>query len=330
MKKRRLAPLLVAAPLALLAACGGGTPALTLNANWYANTENRTNITGTYEKLTYGVTFESRNGEYALSYEDGQFTTTLEDVILDENGEKRQVYHLHTDLALTGKYTYQTAEKAFEDYAISDVWFLSLEYGLCPIRSEKKVHSTVPANVVTEQSLADEYEFEYTVEYEVSDGKATKANATWVDLNSENAEPVKREISLSGNGSFFDNEEVFFALRGLTPTANSSFRTLDPQTDTEVGMTLSDVKESSEPVSVTVNGVKTEQSIAAYDVTLRYSMNQPGPARTLVYAALTQPDVAGTNPFRCALLRFENPVMRSTITLGTFTYSLKTAEFNNK
>lgn len=327
MKKRRLAPLLLAAPLTLLCACGGTTPSLAINANWYANTENSSNITGTHEALSYEVTFE-KAANSAFSYKNGSFTTLLEDVNYSVGDELQMVYHLHTELTLPGECTIEGETEEFEDYAVSDVWFYSAKEGLSPLRSAKKFHTTFPASVAEgESDILQEYEYEYTVEYELRDSRAAEAHAVWKDLKKD-GEERKKDISLGNGGSFFDNEQIFFALRGLTPAANTAFRTLDPQTDTEVGMTISDTESVDFPVSFTVNGAEiADKTITANQIRLRYSLNQPGPTRTLVYAAVTQPN---NNTYRSVLLRFDNPVLWSTSRLGTLTYLLKTAEFNSK
>lgn len=322
MKFKRLSPLLLAAPLLLLSACGGGTPQLNFTANWYANTETNS-ITDTEETLEYEVTFNSTKGNYTLDYDTGSYVTTLTADLYGEEGAQVQVYHLHSELYLNGSYSYGGNTESFEDYKISDVWFMPAREQLRPLKSEWRIHSSSPALVLSAANLFDTYEYSYSVVYAEDMSSATFTEHNLLDDRG----PVEHTVELGDKGSFLDNEQLTFALRGITPTTSTVFRTIDEQTRQEVSMTFRDVSTAEEAISFLVNGESVSSTITTVHVSLGYNTKQPGPSVSIVYAGVTKPS---NNEYRSVPLRSEHTVMWSTTKLGTMTYTLKSATFNTK
>lgn len=336
MKKRRFAALTLLAPLLLLCSCGGGTPALNLSANWYSDTTAGTNLEGTYEQLEYDVTFTppQTEEEYRVSYEDGKYVVTLaSEAYTDGNGTSETVYHLHTVFSIAVKFAYGSVEsERFEDSTVSDVLFRSAPEGLQPIRSEKRVKSHIPYSAYRGDPAKDAMyvvsDYTYSIVY---DEGLTNAVYSYTDLgvtSEAEATPEEQNIKLGGTGTYLDNEQIFFALRGLDLTAGGQFRSIDPQTRQCVSLSLSQGTSTTAGNFSILDGEGNEtakaENIAAKTCTLSYRTAQPGPGRTLVYAQKVSVE---DNTYRNVLLRIEYDIMNS---FGTMRYDLVKATFTTR
>ena len=329
MKLKRLAGLLLFTPLLFLSACAS-TSGLTLTANWYASTTNYGGLTGTHEELTYAVAFEGNNSssKLRLQYDNGRYTTLLESALIAESGN-RLGYHYHTELEITGRYFYKGQQGAdFTDTVVSDVWFLDVSEGLRPVRSEKTVKSTVPNTLADSvANVATEYNYRYVAEYNEA---LTRTTITYTDLKTPNAEPEVTELKLSGKGTFFDNEQVLFALRGVDMTSSLRFKTVNPATRETAKLASSDTPVSRQynaEFSMKVGGgepVTEARTLNTYSLSLGYSGNNPGRTQSYVYAQCTSPDA---NTYRNVLLHMETHALYD---LGTFKYDLTAAVFAEK
>lgn len=324
MKRKRLSALILTAPLLALCACGG-TPELSFTPNWYANTLTDS-ITGTDEILEYNVTFRPREGDLSVSYETGTYTTTLKDAnYTAADGRVEHVYLYTTSFRIRGRYTYlgQSGEQ-FEDSMESSVWFLPASSGLRPLESVKTVRATVPASSPVAGAFTTAFDYSYRVVY---DEALTTAHFT-LDVAAPQNGAGKREtdVDIRGNGTFLDNEEIAFALRGMDLTATALFASVDPQTRTRAQIAVSQVPTKGSGVySFELNGEKIDKAtIETYEVPLSYRTSQPGPIRHFVYAAVTDPS---NNVYRSALLQFDTEIMQN---LGVMTYTLSRATFNQK
>ena len=338
MKKRRLAALLLLAPLALCAGCGSTAP-LTLSANWYSDVAaGKDYINGTNEQLEYDVTFEQTNinAEYKVHYDEGTGTlvTTLRDYFDAETSLTSYLYH--TEFSISGHFSYKGSPgKSFVETSVSDVWFLSVRDELRPLKSEKRVHTFVPSDKPAAPYFADEYRYRYTFEY---DSTLKTAQYTYFTLEDDEDEVGKQELSksikLTGSGTLLDNEQIFFALRGLDMSAAATFRSVDPQTlltakiATEKPSAEKDSVDFTRVVMQADNTVLDERQIAdkldTVHVKVAYKTAQPGPTRTLIYLKKTSND---DNLYRNVLWKIENPIA---LGLGTMTYTLTKATFNTK
>ncbi len=321
MKKKGIFLLAALLPIALLAGCGGSAT-LSLSPYWYYESGNE-NITGKSEHLEYEVTFRpTPNDGIAVSYENGTYVTDLTADTVSQGGTSL-VYRLRTALNIAGKYTNGAVSSSFEDSMTTDVWFTRIGDGFRPIRSEKTVHSTVPYYSDTNQWVTT-YEFTYNVDYAADLSSADYALT--VTAPAAEAREDTGKIEIKTDKTFFDNEQIILGLRGMnlsSPNSILPFATIDPQTRKVTNVNLS-TEAQSIPVSFECNGEQINASIDAVQVSCSYDLKQPGAPRRFIYAARTDDSY---KKYRSVLLRFESTVMYD---LGTMTYTLKKAEFNDR
>lgn len=322
MKKRNLACLALAAPLFALTACTGGTPSLAFSANWFLRTGD-TPISSADESLTYSVSFAPSEANTFLSYGEGSYTTRLTAELTQlADGSTETCYHLHTELNMPVTFTVNgESSDTFEDRVTSDVWFRSVDRSLQPVRSEKTVLSHTPASE-TPSSLDSSYityEYTYTTTYD-----AACANAQIeVVYTQPETEPRSTALELTGSGTYLDNEEILFALRGVSMSSTATFRSVNPAKRAVETVTMTETPASStERFTFDLNGESAEREITVYTFSIGYSGTNPGEPQRLTYAGVTD---ANNNIYRSALLRMEVPVLYS---LGTLTYTLTSAQFN--
>ena len=325
MKKKCFACTALALPLLIFTGCGGGAAPLTLSANWYAASNITNNITNTSETLTYAVTFEPTEGrDFTVSYDEGTYTTTL----VNENvTESSMGYHLTTELTITGRYILNGERgEDFTDVVRSEVWFLDVTTVLRPIRSEKYVltHSAPSSNPADLEHAYNVYEYTYTTEYNAD---CTEANITVEYTQPEDVEPEETTVSLSGSGSYLDNETILFAWRGISPSEVSSLRTINPVTrqQTTVSMTAAPTTASRKATFAINGGGEQEYTLDAYTFTYGYTGTNSGQPQELTYAAKVTE--GGVNTYRNVLLEMRVPVLQS---MGELVYTLKSAVFNDK
>ncbi len=328
MKKRRFACLALAAPVLLLAGCAGSTSRLTLSANWYAATDNTNNISGTSEKLEYTVKFEPTGTDaLTLSYDPGTYTVELRNDTIDTGTRQQQCYYLSTRLEITGRYTVngETGED-FTDVVTSEAWFLDVTTELRPVKSVKKVltHSAVSSTPDSPENAYSVYEYTYTTTYNED---CTQAQIKIEYTRPEEVPVQETTVDVTGNGSYLDNETILFAMRGISPSVASTFRTINPVTQTQVncGMTAVPTTESGKAYTFAVNGASADRTLDVYSFTIGYSGNYAGQTQELTYAAKVTE--GGVNTYRNVLLEMRVPVLQS---LGTLVYQLTSAEFNSK
>ena len=324
MKKKRLAGLVLALPLALLCACGGGTAELTMTAYWYKNHSKEVE-TNTREELEYAVTFTASESSDALQlkYTDGVYKTTLSDDTV--NGE--HVYRYTTALNINVQFFLNGAEsEVFEDAVTSETVFLSVREHLRPLSSTVTVKSTSPISAnpsALRKGVAYEpYNYRMTTTY---DEALETASVVYENFETDE-DDTELEIDIDGNGTYLDNEQIAFALRSLSMNATVAFRSINPvkqqmefvhftQTPTQV----------TEPASFTLNyfggetAEEVPQSIQAYQAVLAYDSRMSGQPVTFTYAKSTEP------AFRNVMLKMEKPILQS---LGTMVYTLKKATLN--
>lgn len=330
MKKKSifaLCALFALVPAAALAGCTTDT-SLPITANWHKNTGTRDNLTGTRETLVYTVTHEKASGSegFYVVYDEGTYTTTL---TYEDSPTMR--YRYCTELTITGHFVLNGEESgSFSDTVTTDSVFLTVGDGLRPISTVKGIYSTTPlatpsagSSVTLEENSAYRtYNYTVTTEYAAD---MTSAETVTVSYNANDRDrlnavtTVEKSVSLSGGGSFFDNDVYLFALRGLDMSSSFSFRTIDPQT-----MRQATVTAASTPTAITYTpafGGLTDP-IDAYQVSVGYNSSYPGQAQTLIYAKKSA-DTAN-NVYRNALLEMSVPVVNSQ---GTLTYKLTEATF---
>ena len=330
MKKIRLAGLLLLAPLTLLSACSGGTP-LSFTANWYRNTALGGSVNDTLEELTYEVSFTpaENDSSFSVEYDTGTYTTRLINAnIALSDGSTKEGYIYTTELTISGRYRLGSeVSEDFSDRVSSSVSFLPVTDGLKPVKSEKEVLSTSPIVSLPEtlEGAIETYHYTYDVSY---DAALTTATAVYTDLNAETPAPETREYAIDGTTTYLDNEQILFALRGLSLSSVATFRTVNSVmgivTEVSTGTSTTGPTSLKESVDFTMDGTAVKTEIDAIQVSIIYQSTPSGQQQDLVYAAATD---TNNNTYRNVLLRMEVPVLQS---LGTLVYRLKEAAFTTK
>ena len=322
MKKRNLACLALAAPLLSLAACAGGTANLALSANWFLHTGDDP-ISSANETLEYAVTFEASDENTVLTYGDGTYKSVLSaETVKLADGTTEMCYHVHTELAIPVTYTLNGEQASFDDKVTSDVWFRDVSHSLQPVRSEKYVLSHTPMQNASPDKLDALYEtYEYTLAVEY-DAACANAKMTLDYAQPSDTEASISEVELSGSGTYLDNEQILFALRGVSMSSASAFRSINPAKRAVETVSMAEAPSSAtEKLTFDMNGESKERELTTYTFSLGYGGNNPGMSQTYTYAGVTD---ANNNLYRSALLRMEVPVLNS---MGTLRYTLVKATF---
>lgn len=323
MKKISIAALALLMPLSALCACGGTTPTLVFNANWYKNTALKANLGGTLEQLEYEVSFEpaSQDG-FRIEYTDGVYKTKLENAKVDLDNDTREGYILTTELTLSVRFCLGSEKsEIFQDSVHTQAQFLSAAEGLKPLRSSREVKSHVPVDNAP-GSLADSYlfyEYTYTTEY---NDDLTAADVVFNNLTDGTNRSDSYDIE--GAGTFLDNEQILFALRGLDFSSAPTFRSVNYIAGKTQEVAVESLAETTYEESFEADGKTVTAPISAYDLTLGYKGKDRGLPQKLIYAKTTD---SASNAYRNVLLSLEAPVLHS---LGTLCYKLKTARFTDK
>lgn len=327
MRSRRLAPLVLLLPLALLTACAGVTPELTIAPNWYPS-PNNPNPLAAKETLVYSVTskeIEKIEGALYAAY-DGTYTTNL--TYTSYNGAP--AYLFSADLVAEVVYS-GSSEATVTETVHSDVWF-ALETDASPLRpyySKRTVESVVPDLTANGYPLTKyNYSFEVKYDWDTSKAAVTFTNhllSSSVDEFRPDASPSgSAEIDLRGEGTYLDNEQVLFAMRGLTLANGVSFRTVNPVKDKvwrcAAAGTLGTPQSVEYDAKFIRNGTETEQTVDAHKIALGYADGNTGTTKTYIYADR----VGGENLYRNVLLEMEEPLIGG---LGTLVYKLTKADF---
>lgn len=327
MKKRsskillRMAPLL-AAPLFALTACSA-VMNLSFNANWYRNTALKANIGSTFEHLEYEVSFEpSENDGFAVEYTNGVYRTELKNGDVG-NGEG---YIYTTDLEISVSFLLNGARsETFRDTVHTEAKFRSAADGLRPISSYREVFSHPPLSDEPESLPLSytEYHYSYAVSYVEREGTTSEATATLTNL-STGVSDRDRHFDLSGKGTFLDNEQILFALRGVDLTLATQFRSINAVSGKVQALEIANRTDLTVNADFTSDGQQITALIPAYSFTLGYRGSNRGRPQTLVYAKTTDPSA---NEYRNVLLSMEVPILHA---LGTMRYKLVSAQFAQK
>lgn len=331
MKKLRIFGLFLLAPAALLCGCGGMTPGLNFRANWYKRTDLVSNVEDTFEQLEYAVSFDAARSEngFSLSYFDGVYKTELKNAKLQmDDGGKKDGYIYTSELNIKVRFELN-GEKSdtFEDRVYTEAQFLSPAEGLSPVSSFREVSSHVPYTEVplSIDACFQTYRYTYQTDY---DDAVTTATAVYTDLTAPDKEPQTRTYDLKGNGTFLDNEQILFALRGLDLASKTTFRSINSVTGRVQEVSLSNVSAcpaehldwSIEADGQTVNTA----DIGGVSAMIAFSGSNGGQPQTLVYAKKSDPL---SNTYRNVLLELNAPVVYS---LGVLHYRLSKAVFTTK
>ena len=227
MKFKRLAGLALLLPIALFGACSNVSP-LTINANWYRDTTIRDEISATYERLEYAVTFTQNDVALKLDYANATYFVELKNETLSVNGANMSLYRLHTEFSADVTFTLDGKHAGpFADSIVTDVWFHNVNEGLTPVKSTRTVVSTTPMSDRPENLQENTIEnpngayriYEYTTMTEY-DANMETAKVVYDETHPEpERRDAERTLELNVKGSYLDNEQIAFALRGLDMSA---------------------------------------------------------------------------------------------------------------
>ena len=352
MKKKALSALIVAAvaTTTLLTACTTPSKQLQFSPNWQSDTFTGNELIGTVdESFVYDISFTSGDGMQGEKYD--------VEYCVDENGNPQkgvytysvygdagtQKYVLEASCQIPVLYTYNGETKPHLETMTSRVEFLKTDTRLQPISSYKKVDSYSP--VLSEPTKVSEcyIVYNYEIEIQYNANCSGSESITFTDhqgtyladgTNDVAKETIKTDLSFDIDKSeytYLDNEQIFFALRGLSNSAMQStayFNSYNYATRSVRNLIISplengttaDFKESL------VNGVAlkdktTEGKIDYNAITLAINEQNRGQSLELWYAKTT--DVSN-NAYRNMLLKMKEPLMYN---LGTLSYTLNSATF---
>lgn len=325
MKKKKSFILISAALSAVLFASCSTSVSTNFSANWYENTGNNTVAPGTNETLVYDVEKKADSGlnsSYSVEYQKGTYTTTLStEQRTNEDGKNELFYSYQTKLEISVQFLFGSeVSDVFNDVLTSKVLFRSTQTGLQPIYSEKEVYSHSPINIAP-SSLAGCYaEYHYKVVTEYRD-KCTAGTATLTDLSEENGTEQTKNFSISDDYSYIDNEELLFAVRGMSLTASEQLLVYNASTETVQTVKVVPSEEASDEFEFEVDGQASKKTITYRPVSIAINATNPGATQTAYYAKTV---AATNNTWRNVMLKLETPISYN---LGTLVYTLKSASF---
>ena len=209
-------------------------------------------------------------------------------------------------------YTIGGKETDFTDTIRSEVSFANIDDMLRPVKSYKEFHVTTPYG-----GSVIQYAYIYRAAY---NQKLTETEISVKDLREDVKEEEKldftKKMKLKGSGTFFDNEQILFALRALDLKSACSFRTVNPVTHERVGVTMASTpKEGTTKGSFLINGTQTEElTLATVSFSIGYTSKKSGLTQKLTYA------LPGEKSFRNALISMETAAPDG---CGSFVYRLK-------
>ncbi|MBQ8320302.1 MAG: hypothetical protein IJX81_05420 [Clostridia bacterium] len=336
MKKKSLAAIsAVLLATTLFASCTSASQKLSFSPNWAQNTLGNTGAITGEEVLEYEVNFTDATGfneeYYSVLYcpeKSGKYVTTL------KNNSSGDGYIYTTRLELDVQFAIGSAVEVFTDVVETEMEFKSTLNALQPVRSEKTVLSHTPRNVDATTFEAAYVDYDYTVLTEY-DGECNAAVVTYTD---------RKGTLLSGKDlprtstktfeidkekyTYLDNEQLLFAVRGLSSTYLSSQRIVniyDAYTSALQEVKLNAESKDSEKFSFSINGTPLAADTVVEYTPVKLSLNatNAGAAITAWYATTTDPS---NNVYRNAMLYMETAVSYN---IGSLRYSLKNAQFAN-
>ncbi|MBR2340997.1 MAG: hypothetical protein IKA72_01130 [Clostridia bacterium] len=309
----------------LFASCTSPSKKVKFSENWYLDTTSSIKA-DVNETLTYAVTFEGKDNadtEYrALRYNPGVYTTTLVSEYSDELST--YVYRYTTSLEVSGEHECKTSGEiqSFEDTVTSEVVFTSAMQGLKPISSVKTFSTHTPTVISQPTSIEQCYtKYDYKVETTYDEA----LNGTSVQtLYKEGQEPQVTTTNFTARNEDYttlDNEQVLFALRGMTSYSAQKFNVYNNSWKRSQLVGLSVSEEDSEEFSLEINGQSKKATISYVPLTIGIQENNSGSSQFVWIAKTTD---RTNNTYRNVMLKFFLPVNNA---YGTFEYTLTKANF---
>lgn len=312
---------------------GCSTSTMTFEANWYGNTSITTSISGTEETLTYSVTHSGgTNNYYSVSYGESTYTVTLTNATYSygDGTQSENAYLLTSTLNVNVTYDVGGVGATYNDVITSKVYFSTVDNALKPMYSYKEFscHSPATSAPTSYAEAVKYYHYSFETKYDSSLSTAT-LNYTKLDGDESSLSDSSVEYEISSSYTCLDNEELLFAIRGMTISSSSS--------STSTVSVLNASRSIMQSIKITNNGSSTGTykfdmgdgvpeegySITANEITILPDTLQSGNAQTAYYAVA---DSDG-NTYRAVMLSLSSDLPYS---LGTLTYTLEKASFTTK
>lgn len=317
MKKKKIVTLICSlACVASLTACSADT-SVSFSFRWNPNGNNEV-LHGTSERYEYVVEIEPESGsndDYSVEYSNGKYTTELSAVTVD--AEEKLCYLWESALTISVIYTCGNEKsETFTDTVTSKVWFTG-ESDLRPIRSEKTTQCVSPV-AMTANKLTDcyqSYHYKTTIEYNET---ATKGTYKREDLGAGTVRNEEKTFSVSSKNSYLDNEQLLFALRGITSSSSQTIESFDVGEKKTRTMSVSKSDAESKEFELYFNS----ETLATLPIDyvpnkVSYSGSNSGGTQTVFIAQTTE-----NNKYRNMILGMEVPLP---FNLGTLVYRLTKA-----
>lgn len=307
-----------------LTSCANTNYKVKFSENWYLDTTYDVQSTAT-ETLVYDVTFDKgSNAETAyraIYYDKGVYTTVLKAVFSEtENG---YIYSYTTNLEIPVSFeckaTGEISEK-FTDVVTAEVTFKSAKQGLKPLTSKKTIVSHSPTTIDQPTELTQCYSFyNYTVETTYDED----LNGTSVQTNHlKGDEKITTNFeSADEDYTTLDNEQLLFALRGMSAISSSKFNVYNNSWKTSQLVSVTADTASSEEFTFKKGETETKATISYLPVSLKLDVNDSGSEQSVWIAKMGE---LNNNVYRNVILRMEMPLF---YTYGSLVYTLTQANF---
>ncbi len=274
------------------------------------------------EELEYAVAFEKGAGlnmPYSLEYTNGTYITRLK----TEQSDGKTVYVYETDFSITVHYQYKGETVDLQDSVKTTVKFEKASSALYPLSSHKEIVSHSPNNGAAEK-VADCYE-EYKYNIDTTYDNAGKGVCVITKPDEEENNSISSEFSIDTKKyNYLDNEQLLFALRGLSPASisSSTFSVYNAFTDSVQKIKVAFSSETGADFEFLKDGVSVKDTISYYSADISIDSQNPGATQTAWVAKTVDPS---KNTYRNVVLKLKTPISYN---LGTLVYTLKSANFS--
>ena len=301
--------------VSMLTACTGQSKKVTFNDYWKIDSITKQDVT---EELEYTVTYEKQNGlaNYELNYLNGKYTTKL----TTEEYEGKTVYVYETKLEID--VTYQLGgeiTQPLHDVVTSKVRFQQSSGALRPIDSHKEVISHSPVNSTNVTTLDGCYTLnEYTSDIDYVNMKSV------LQFKGDAEETINQKVTLNKDYTVLDNEQLLFAIRGLSQTdvSTPTFSVYSPYVNSAQKVKVSFGSETGEDFNLIQNGIAGKHTVQYYPVSIVLNEKNSGQTQTAWVAKTTD---ASNNKYRNVVLRHSTPLSYG---LGSLVYQLISTNYS--
>lgn len=351
MKKKLAAVCALLACIFAFAACSSRVT-VSLGRNWQTNTSGGYD-SSFYEQLTYDVRYEQQDGDSStgLYYANvsGTYTVTTQADSYYRAADDltvNQAYRIDSVLTVSASIVDQNGNVVYAfggdsgvpaDIRTSTVWFRDTSEEALPLESSTQVYLHMPA----QSGNIAIYSYTTSIVYNTDAAGATVTMTDTSDTVTENADGANERVfvgsfesstenfsDLTEDYSVFDNEQLMFAGRGLTFTADSSNTVAVVSASAlriPAAVTLSCSEVAERSYSFNFDGqALSEQTIATCVVNFSLSgeKDNTGTTHTVDYA--NRSTNASANTFRNLPLRITTNL---SYVMGSFLYVLTSANY---